>query len=59
MTRGESARADAVLLHVAPVELERQQCDGERVLDQAPGPAFGDVVDVQACGVTSTAHTSR
>src|SRR5690606_18070648 len=42
--------ADAVLLHVAPVELERKQCDGERVLDQAPGPPFGEVIDVQACG---------
>lgn len=39
-----------MLLHVAPVELERQQRDGERVLDQTSSPALGDVVDVQTCG---------
>lgn len=36
------------VLHIAPVELEGQQRDRERVLDQAAGPTLGDVVDVKA-----------
>ncbi|MGC4951785.1 hypothetical protein ACLQ2P_01060 [Actinomadura citrea] len=45
---GASSEARSHSTVVAPVELEGEQRDGERVLDQALGPTFGDVVDVKA-----------